>query len=64
MRVIILLNNDEKEEIDNVDEIDGLNWENSYIPIESERIEIYSRSWEAKRVLPKSLIKELKIYDL
>lgn len=66
MKVILILNNGEMEELNNVCEIDGLNYENRIndIPAMKEEIEIYCDSWNEKRALPKSLIKEMKITEL
>ena len=65
MKVILILNNGEWEEIDGVREIDGLNYENKIndIPTMKKEIEIYCDSWNKKRALPKSLIKEIKITE-
>ena len=66
MKVILILNNGEWEEIDGVCEIDGMNYENiiNSIPTMKKEIEIYYNSWNKKRALPKSLIKEIKITEL
>ena len=66
MKVMLILNNGEWEELNKVCEIDGLNYENKIndIPTTKKEIEIYCDSWNEKRVLPKSLIKEIKITEL